>query len=240
MQKNSYPSSVKIPSKGLRKTTFGFFRKIFSKLFRNFYYSARESIGEHKRDIVVYQVEQACTSLQETRNEFEDALGKFRSLVNVNESTLDQKYNLLNRQYQFCRAKSDSVSDRIRAIEEVSHALFEEWESELNEYSNRSLRNNSKQQLKTAKQNYARLIKTMRLAETRIQPVLSSFKDQVLYLKHNLNARAISALQHEFIEIGIDISQLIHAMELTILEASQFVSILSNEKTLLIRRSHIV
>jgi Protein of unknown function (DUF2959) len=237
MQKNSYPSSVKIPPKGFRKATFGLLRRVLSKLFRNFYYSARESIGEHKRDIVVYQVEQACGSLQETRKEFEDALGKFRSLVNVNESTLDHKYNLLNRQYQFCRSKSDAVSDRIRAIEEVSHALFAEWESELNEYSDRNLRNNSKQQLKAAKQNYARLIKTMRLAEARIQPVLSAFKDQVLYLKHNLNARAISALQHEFIEIGIDISQLIHAMELTILEASQFVSLLSNQKALPVRGS---
>jgi hypothetical protein len=211
-------------------------RRILSKLFRNFYYTARESIGEHKRDIVVYQVEQACSSLQETRNEFEDALGKFRSLVNVNESALEHKYNLLNRQYQFCRSKSDSVTDRIRAIEEVSHALFTEWESELNEYTDRNLRNNSKQQLKAAKQNYMRLIKTMRLAEARIQPVLLAFKDQVLYLKHNLNARAISALQHEFIEIGIDISQLIHAMELTIIEASQFVSVLSNQKALPLRR----
>jgi hypothetical protein len=238
MQKNSYPNSERIRSKSLRKTTFGFFRRILSKLFRNFYYTAKETIGEHKRDIVVYQVEQACTSLQETRHEFEDALGKFRSLVQVNESTLDHKYNMLNRQYLFCRAKSDSVSDRIRAIEEVSHALFAEWESELNEYSDRNLRNNSKQQLKVAKQNYTRLIKTMRLAESRIQPVLLAFKDQVLYLKHNLNARAISALQHEFIEIGIDISQLIHAMELTILEASQFVSLLSNnQKTLPLRGS---
>lgn len=211
-------------------------RRILSKLFRNFYYTARESIGEHKRDIVVYQVEQACSSLQETRNEFEDALGKFRSLVNVNESALEHKYNLLNRQYQFCRSKSDSVTDRIRAIEEVSHALFAEWENELNEYTDRNLRNNSKQQLKAARQNYMRLIKTMRLAEARIQPVLLAFKDQVLYLKHNLNARAISALQHEFIEIGIDISQLIHAMELTIIEASQFVSVLSHQKALPLRR----
>jgi hypothetical protein len=236
MQKNSYPSTVKLPPKSLRKRAFGLFRRVLSKLFRNFYYTAKESIGEHKRDIVVYQVEQACTSLQETRNEFEDALGKFRSLVNVNESALEHKYNLLNRQYQFCRSKSDSVTDRIRAIEEVSHALFTEWENELNEYTDRNLRNNSKLQLKTAKQNYQRLIKTMRLAEVRIQPVLLAFKDQVLYLKHNLNARAISALQHEFIEIGIDISQLIHAMELTIVEASQFVSVLSNQKNLPLRR----
>lgn len=235
MQKTSYPSSGKSLSNNLRKAVFGLLGRFFSKVFRNFYYSARESIGEHKRDIVVYQVEQACTSLQETRNEFEDALVKFRSLVNINETSLEQKYNLLNRQYQFCRSKSDAVSDRIQAIEEVSHALFAEWETELNEYSDRMLRNNSKLQLKAAKQNYVRLIKTMRLAEARIQPVLSAFKDQVLYLKHNLNARAISALQHEFIEIGIDISQLIQAMELTILEASQFVSLLSNQKALPVR-----
>jgi exonuclease VII large subunit len=236
MQKNSYPNTAKMSSRNSKSATLGFLNRILFRLFRNFYYSAKESIGEHKRDIVVHKVELACTSLQETRNEFEDALGKFKSLVNVNESTLEHKYNLLNRQYQFCRSKSDAVSDRIRAIEEVSHALFAEWENELNEYSDRTLRNNSKLQLKAAKQNYNRLIKTMRLAEARIQPVLSAFKDQVLYLKHNLNARAISALQHEFIEIGIDISQLIHAMELTIVEASQFVSVLSNQKALSLRR----
>ncbi len=237
MQKISYPNSGKTPSKNIRRTFSGLISSLVSKLFRNFYYSARETIGEHKREIVVYQVERACASLQDTRNEFEDALGKFKSLVNVKESSLEHTYHQLNRQYQFCRSKSDAVSDRIRAIEEVSHALFTEWESELNEYTDRTLKNNSKQQLKAAKQNYAQLIKTMRLAESKIQPVLSSFKDQVLYLKHNLNARAISALHHEFIEIGIDISQLIHAMELTILEASQFVSLLSNQKSLPVRSS---
>jgi len=69
-------------------------------------------------------------------------------------------------------------------------------------------------------------------AESKIQPVLAAFKDQVLYLKHNLNARAIAALQHEFIEISIDISQLILAMEQTIAEANQFVSILVDQKAL--------
>ena len=61
-------------------------------------------------------------------------------------------------------------------------------------------------------------------SESKIQPVLAAFKDQVLYLKHNLNARAIATLQHEFIEISIDISQLIQAMEHTITEASYFLS----------------
>ncbi|MDD5320135.1 MAG: DUF2959 domain-containing protein [Methylococcales bacterium] len=209
--------------------------RFFLKKFRTVYYSARESIGEHKRDIVVYQVEQTCISLNETRNEFEDALERFKSLVCVNETSLEHRYNLLNRQYQFCRSKSDTVSARIRAIEEVSEALFVEWENELNEYTNRTLRNSSKQQLKAARQNYARLIKAMHSAESKIQPVLAAFKDQVLHLKHNLNARAIAALQHELIEISIDISQLIYAMEQTIAEASHFVSALVDQKALPVR-----
>jgi hypothetical protein len=227
-------------SKGLVTFTLNLFTRYFAKKVRMVYYHARESIGEHKRDIVVHQVEQACVSLEDTRDEFEDALERFKNLICVNESTLEHKYHLLNRQYQFCLAKSDAVAKRIKAIEEVSEALFVEWEIELNEYSSRSLKNHSRQQLKAARAHYVRLIKTMRRAESKIQPVLAAFKDQVLYLKHNLNARAIAALQHEFIEIGLDISQLIEAMELTIAEANQFVSTLVNArdmkpKTLLIR-----
>jgi phage-related tail protein len=209
--------------------------RLFLKIFRTACYSARESIGEHKRDIVVYKVEQTCISLNETRDEFEDALKQFKNLVSITETSLEHKYNQLNRQYQFCRSKSETVSARIRAIEEVSEALFAEWENELSEYSNRALRNSSKQQLKSARQNYARLIKAMRSAENKIQPVLAAFKDQVLHLKHNLNARAIAALQHEFIEISIDISQLIYAMEQTIAEANHFVSALVDQKALLVR-----
>lgn len=209
--------------------------RFFLKKFRTACYSARESIGEHKRDIVVYKVEQTCISLNETRNEFEDALEQFKNLVGFNETSLEHRYNLLNRQYQFCCSKSDTVTARIRAIEEVSEALFVEWENELNEYTNRALRNSSKQQLKAARQNYARLIKAMHKAESKIQPVLAAFKDQVLHLKHNLNARAIAALQHELIEISIDISQLIYAMELTIAEASHFVSALVDQKALFVR-----
>ncbi|WP_432744358.1 DUF2959 domain-containing protein [Methylobacter sp. G7] len=216
----------------MAQKTLNLISGFLSRKIRTVYYNARESIGEHKRDMVVAHVEQACLGLQETRDEFEDALERFKTLVCVNETTLDHKYHLLNRQYQFCCAKSDTVSNRIKAIEQVSEALFVEWEHELSEYTNRNLRAHSKQQLKLARQNYARLIKSMQRAEAKIQPVLAAFKDQVLYLKHNLNAQAIAALRPEFIEIGIDISQLIQAMELTIAEASQFVAALTHQKAL--------
>ncbi|NOT12311.1 MAG: DUF2959 domain-containing protein [Methylococcaceae bacterium] len=227
MAENSKPSSSEITLFSL-----GFVKRLFSKQIRSAYFNARESIGDHKRSIVVHQVEQACTSLQETRDEFQDALKHLKTLASIDDTSMDHRYNLLNRQYLYCRAKSENVSHKIRAIENVSEALFLEWEKELNEYSSKSLRNSSKLQLKMARQNYTRLIKSMQNAENKIQPVLLAFKDQVLYLKHNLNARAIAALQHEFVVIGIDISQLIHAMEQTITEASLFVSLITEQKAL--------
>ncbi|MFZ4503302.1 MAG: DUF2959 family protein [Methylovulum sp.] len=194
---------------------------------KHIYYRAKESLGEHKRTLVVHHVEQACLGLEDTRNEFVTTLEKFHYLNDSrNNSTLSQKYQLLNQQYHYCQVKTEHILRRIKAIEEVSEALFAEWEKELAGYSNKNLKNKSKLQLKTARQNYARLIKTLYKALDKITPVLAAFKDQVLYLKHNLNAQTIAALQYEFTEISIDINDLIHTMEQILTEANQFVSLI--------------
>ena len=208
-----------------------FIKALLRKRMRHAYYQSRESLlGHHKRDIVVVQVDQACESLKESRDQFVDALDKFKTIARVGEGSLDQRYQQLKKRYDACRAKADQVSQRIKAIEEVSEALFAEWEAELGLYSNRALKVRSQQQLKKSRQHYGRLLKTLQMAEARMQPVLSAFQDQVLFMKHNLNANAIAALRHEFVEIGVDISRLIDAMEKTISEASLFVSVLAEQK----------
>lgn len=219
-------------SLGLTDAIGALLQHLFGQKIRDVYYKTRETFGEHKRDIVVYEVSQACVNLEETRDQFEDALQRFKSIVCVDNTSLENKYNLLKRQYDFCQAKADNVSSRIRAIEHVSEALFVEWENELEQYASRALRASSKQQLKIAKQRYVRLLRTLSRAEEKMQPVLAAFKDQVLFLKHNLNAQAIAAIQHEFVEIGMDISQLIRVMEIIILEANEFIASLSDQKAL--------
>jgi hypothetical protein len=208
-------------------------KSLLNKQLKTVYYQGQESLlGNHKRDIVVVQVDQACESLKESRDQFVDALDKFKSIVKVKEGALEQRYHHLKKQYDLCRGRADQVSMRIRAIEDVSEALFTEWEAELELYSNRALRTRSQQQLKKSRQQYQRLLKVLQMAEERMQPVLAAFQDQVLFLKHNLNAHAIAALRHEFVEMGVDISRLIEVMEKTIREASSFVSILVDQKQL--------
>jgi hypothetical protein len=210
-----------------------FILSLLNKRFQNVYYQGRESLlGHHKRDIVVVQVDEACESLKECRDQFVDALEKFKSIVKIQDSPLEQRYQLLKRRYDLCRGMADQFSQRIRSIEQVSEALFDEWEAELELYSNRALRSRSQQQLKKSRQHYQRLLKALQTAEGRMFPVLAAFEDQVLFLKHNLNAHAIAALRQEFVDIGVDISRLIDVMEKTIREASDFVAVLVDQKRL--------
>ena len=204
--------------------------QFIGKHLRRAYYNSKESLGYHKRDMVVVHVEKACNSLESSRDQFSDALEKFKSIVTTDETSLAQRYKILKHQYEFCKNKADDVGRRIQAIEEVSEALFVEWDSELKQYHNRTLRTRSKAQLKASKQHYSKLLKNLNKAENKMQPVLAAFHDQVLFLKHNLNAQAIAALQHEFVVISVDISLLIEIMEQTIFEANQFVSVLIEHK----------
>ncbi|GFO71921.1 hypothetical protein BJAS_P1762 [Bathymodiolus japonicus methanotrophic gill symbiont] len=218
--------------RGLTERSVKLLSRFLTYKFQHVYYRTKESFGQHKRDLVVMRVEDASESLQETKIQLLDALERFKSVVNVESGSLEDKYRLLKQQFDFCTLRSEIVHNKIQSIEEVSDALFKEWEAELKEYTNRSLRAQSRQQLKLSKQHYMRLIKAMLKAEQKIQPVLGAFRDQVLFLKHNLNANAIAALQHEFSEICFDISQLIQAMEKSISEANHFVHILVEHKNL--------
>ncbi len=63
----------------------------------------------------------------------------------------------------------------------------------------------------------------MKRAEKKIDPVLLVFRDQVLFLKHNLNAQAIASLQGELVSIKTDVASLISEMEASIREADAFI-----------------
>lgn len=187
------------------------------------YYDTLEKVGIHKRDLMVDRVEDARDAQEGAKEQFQSALEQFSSVVRVQGGDLEKKYNKLNNVYEDCSAKADLVSKRIEAVESVSEALFDEWEDELRQYSNARLREDSKNKLSRTRRDYERLIKAMKSAEKKIQPVLSAFHDQVLYLKHNLNAQAISSLKNELVAIEDDVAGLVKEMEASIQEAEQFI-----------------
>jgi len=188
------------------------------------YYNAMEKVGVHKRDILVDRVEEARDSQAEAKEEFANALERFASVVNFDGGELQTAYDRLNASYETCRDQADTVSHRIDKVEEVAEALFAEWQQELSQYSNANLRNQSANQLRATQVEYKKMLAAMRKAEKTMPPVLDVLRDQVLFLKHNLNARAVAAIRTELATVQRDVSSLITQMERSIAEAEQFIS----------------
>jgi hypothetical protein len=193
------------------------------------YYKAMETFGKHKRDILVDRVENARDAQEAAKQQFQSALEKFTSVVNVPTSKLQDKYNQLKDELDGSEAKAQAVSKRIADVEGVAEDLFDEWQSELDKYTNKELRRASAQKLKQTKARYEQLIGAMKQAEQKIAPVLSAFRDQVLFLKHNLNAQAVASLQNELVSIESNVSALVKEMNASIAEANAFISSMAVE-----------
>lgn len=187
------------------------------------YYSTMEKFGVHKRDIMADRVSEAKESQEEAKEQFASALERFNSVIKYDGGTLEEKYKKLQAELDESEDKAEAVHKRIAGVEDVSQALFDEWEEELEQYSSASLRESSKQSLSKTKKQYKKLISAMKKAESKIEPVLRPLRDQVLYLKHNLNARAISSLQSELRSMESDVALLIRDMEAAIKEADAFI-----------------
>ncbi|GLO59548.1 DNA repair ATPase [Vibrio sp. MACH09] len=188
------------------------------------YYSAMEKVGYHKRDIMVDRVEDARNSQQEAQQEFTSALEALSALTNFNGGELETVYNTINDKYESSESAAQDVRDRISAIEDVSSALFEEWQEELQLYTSASLRRSSEQKLRETKSSYNKMLNAMKMAEKKMTPVLNTLRDNTLYLKHNLNASAIGSLKGEFSNLERDIQYAIKQMNSAIKESDAFLS----------------
>ncbi len=188
------------------------------------YYETMETLGFEKRDLLVDRVEDARDAQDDASEQFTSALEQFRATVNFDGGDLEKTYDRLNREYERSVDRAEAVRERIDSVESVAGDLFEEWEEELEEYSSAQLRSESRAMLDDTKGRYRQLMAAMRRAEATMDPVLEAFQDQVLVLKHNLNARAIGALRGELASIERDTERLVSEMQQSIAEADAFIA----------------
>ena len=178
------------------------------------------------REILVDRVEEARDSQHAAAEQFRDALTEFKAVVDLPESGLERQYNKLNAAHKRSQAAADRIGKRIDRVVAASNRLLDEWRAELDDYNDPALRRIAQQQFDQTREHATRLIASMRQIEDRMQPVLASFQDQVLYLKHNLNLSAIAALEGEATIIESNVDILIADMNRSIAEADAFIAVI--------------
>jgi uncharacterized protein YhaN len=95
-----------------------------------------ESFGYHKRDLLVSRVEDARDTQQDAKEQFKSALEKFSEVADFKGGKLEEKYKQLKTELEKSESKAKAVKKRIADVESVAKALFDEWKSELDQYSN--------------------------------------------------------------------------------------------------------
>ena len=191
---------------------------------RGTYYSVYEKFGVYKRDLLKKNVIKARDEEKETQEQFKDAMTRLKEITGFQGGDLEKHYDALKREYDRCAAKAESVHGRIKEVEAVARDLFAEWEKEIREISSENLRQDSRDKLRETRRRYEDLHAALKRAEKSMEPVLTRFRDQVLYLKHNLNAAAIASLKGEATNIQEEISRLLEEMNRAISQADQFIN----------------
>ena len=188
------------------------------------YYGAMEKVGYHKRDILVDRVEDAKAAQTDAQEQFSSALEQFGAVIQLEQTELKTAYETLNGEYEDSVDAAEAVSDKIAKVEDVAEALFAEWEKELDLYSRESLKIASRQKLADTRAKYKDMVASMHRAEKSMAPVLQMFQDNVLFLKHNLNAQAIGTLKTEFASLKSEINGLIANMNDAIARSNRFIT----------------
>ena len=192
---------------------------------RSAYYNAWESMGYAKRERLVDNVKKAKDEQIEAKQQFTSALEQFKSVVNFSGGDMEKMYNKLNSEYEACEAQAGEVNTKIAAVKNVGTALFSEWKTEIGQIKDDpTLKSSSEQLLAKTQANYNEMITRMDAAAATMQPVLTKFKNRVLFIKHNLNAQAIASLKGTEMELGGQIDTLIKEMEKSIAEADEFIA----------------
>lgn len=193
------------------------------------YLATMEKMGYAKRDILNSRVKSARDAQEEAKKDIQSALDQFGRVVSYEGGDLEATYKKLSGELETSEDSAKTVRKRIEDVESVADALFSEWEQELGQYSNADLRRKSQTKLVQTKNRYKDMLSAMKRAEQRIEPVLRPLRDQVLYLKHNLNARALAAIKGELVKVDAHVDQLIKDMNRSIAEADKFIQSMEKE-----------
>ena len=187
------------------------------------YIATMEKMGYAKRDILSSRVKSARNAQEDAKKEIQSTLEQFGKVVGYQGGDLEATYKKLNSELESSEDSAETVRKRIKDVESVADSLFAEWKTELGQYSSADLRRKSEEKLAQTKARYNEMLGAMKKAEQRIDPVLKPLRDQFLYLKHNLNARALAAIKGELVKVDAQVDQLVKDMNKSIAEADKFI-----------------
>jgi DNA-binding transcriptional regulator YbjK len=187
------------------------------------YYNFWEFLGQEKRELLQSELENITEDQSDAKDEFADTLSKIRSEYSYKEGKLEKTYDELSTDYNSLNDNAKSLSKRIEKAQEIASDLFSEWKSEAKKITNTKFRKDSLSKRVITMTKFKLTVKAIKNVESKMKKVLVKLNDRVLFLKHNLNAKAIGKVKIELMNIEGDIIALIKQINESNEQANSFI-----------------
>jgi len=187
------------------------------------------SSSSNTRALLVSRVQDARKTQVGAKAQFEATYDLFKQLTEYRTGELEDLYDGFRDEIDSCEDYLEEVGTRISGIENVSVQLFTKWGEELQEITDPALRELSQERLEETVSRYESLVDSLRSTQDKMTPIVTAFSDHVLFLKHDLNAQAIAALNDSVKRVEKDISSLFGVMQSSIKKADAFVASMSTQ-----------
>jgi hypothetical protein len=102
-----------------------------------------------------------------------------------------EAYDVARRVDSSSETRVRNAHGRIKVVQSNGEDLFSQWDKENDEYTDKDLRESSRQNRLKVKAAFDAAIEQMKKADEATEPALAAIRDQVLFLKHHRNSATV-------------------------------------------------
>lgn len=185
---------------------------------------AYKSSGQYKRDILLERVGKTSKCHEEAKKQFEGVLANYSKLVDASDTDQDLRveYNNLAKSIKKASSVVKDLARKIKNIEKIGKPMFRDWEDELDEYGNETIRRSSEVNLDATRSEYLKVVHTIKDTKVKVEKVLKALNDQMLFLNQNLSLRTLESFKKEVTSLKEEVGELITQLDLAIDETQKF------------------
>lgn len=187
------------------------------------YFGASENFGFYAQDVLADRVEASKEAQRQAKDSFQAAADYLPAIIHYAGGDLKEIYLETYRHYSLAKSDAKLVRERVQDVENVAEDLFQEWVDKIKGYSDLSLQASNQRRLYKTRRLFASTMEAMQRSTRRIDPVMESYKENVINLRNNLNVQGVTNVRFEFEAIERDMHDLIDDMQRSITSSEEFV-----------------
>lgn len=182
-----------------------------------------DKVGYPDLDPLLDRVGESRDALKTAVAQFQSAREQLSQYVGA-PGDLQATYAGTVSEYDAAVEDSVAVRSAIANVDQAADAVFEEWQVEVNVYTDARIKAVNQAKLGQTWQNYEGMLKVLRHSEAKLDPVLKALSENVTYLQDNLNVGAVASRAAKFAVIDKDLEALIRSMNTAIDSSDAFIS----------------